>query len=248
MAGPTQKSPLTIADYKAAEARLKEARETAVQGFKAAQERGDAAAGEELRSKLERDFEEFKCFREGLPRDVRLSINADRILESFSKDGKGFVSLVIPMDVSDEEAMHALNFRFRESFPEKMRRFAIREAAIDEILNAGGENEERGQRERRITIMAVVPGTTNMTREQQKMALEADGFSLSHPIEQALAAAAYACKHDGKDLFHNRTVRGSVPRFALDCAQSLGVRVNPCFDSSARVDVAASATPAQRLE
>jgi hypothetical protein len=248
MNGPTQKSLVTIADYKAAEARLKEAREAAVEGFRAAQERGDVVAGEEWRLKLEKGLEDFKCFRDGLPRDVRLSVSADRILESFSKDTKGFVSLVIPMDVSDEEAMHALNFRFRELFPEKIRRFAIREAAIDEILNSGGEDEERGREGRRITMMAVVPGTTNMTRGEQKSALEAEGLSFSHPIEQALAAAAYACMHDGKDLFYHRIVRGSVPGFALDCAQSLGVRVSRCFDSRASIDVAASATPARRSE
>ena len=227
MTGPSSKLAPTVADYRAAESCLQEVRDAAAEGFRAAQERGDADAGDQWRSTLERVLDEFRSFRAGLPESVRLSINADRILDTFSIDDKGFVKLVIPPDISDEDAMHVLNRRFRELFPEK-ERGAIYENQIDEIINAGGERARRTKVPQSVTILAVVPGTTNMTRPQQEAELQRVGLTLSHPIEQALAAAAYACKHDGADLFQNLFVRSSSLKISLLTFTTDGVGI--CTD------------------
>jgi len=144
MNGPTQKTPPTLADYKAAEARLREARDEAAVRVAESQERGDVAAGNEWATRLKDEFDKFKAFREGLPREVLLSIHAERILESFSIDKDNCVNLTIPADVSDEDAMHALNGRLREMFPEK-ERAAIYEPAIEQILDAGNGSGRRAR-------------------------------------------------------------------------------------------------------
>jgi hypothetical protein len=139
------------------------------------------------------EFDNFKAFREGLPRDVLLSIHADRILESFSVDKDGFVNLVIPADVSDEDAMHALNARFRKMFPKKDRA-AIYEPDIERILDAGSGSGRSERTRRIIRLIGVVRGTEGRIRDQQAKVLQQKGLTFPHPIEQALAAAAYACQ------------------------------------------------------
>jgi hypothetical protein len=247
MTGPIQKPAPTLADYKAAESRLREVRDEAAAGMKASQDKGDVAAGDAWTSRLKDEFDKFKAFREGLPREVLLSIPADRILESFSVDKENFVNLVIPADVSDEDAMHALNARFRELFPEK-ERAAIYEEHIDQILDAGDGSGRRARGPRVIKLIGVVPGTTSKNRDQQAEVLEQKGLTFPHPIEQALAAAAYACKRSGGGLFNNLWVRGSVPGFALVTDRDGGVyvfRYNDVIDSD---HVAASGSPSPELK
>jgi hypothetical protein len=171
MNAPNQKASPTLADYKAAEERLRQVRNEAAAGVKDAQERGDVAKGSEWVLKAQKEFDAFKAFRKGIPREVLLSINADRILESFSietehgwkaKIGSLFgraptrtVSLRIPPDISDEDAMHALNARFREMFPEEDRT-AIYEDEIAEILNAGSGSGRASRAPRIIRLIGVV--------------------------------------------------------------------------------------------
>jgi hypothetical protein len=69
------------------------------------------------------------------------------------------------------------------------------------------------------------------------------GLVFSHPIDQALAAAAFACKRGGKDLFENKWVRGSVPGFALLTGQDCGVFVHRFDGGDALYHVAASGSP-----
>ena len=247
MTGPIQKPAPTLADYKAAEARLREVRDEAAAGMKASQDKGDVAAGDAWTSRLKDEFDKFKAFREGLPRDVLLSIHAERILESFSVDKENFVNLVIPADVSDEDAMHALNARFREMFPDRGRA-AIDEEDIEQILDAGAGSGRRARCPRVIKLIAVVPGTTSMNRDKQREALEQKGLTFPHPIEQALAAAAYACKRSGGDLFNDLWVRGSVPGFALNTFQNDGVHVLRFNDDYADDHVAASGSPSPELK
>jgi len=241
-----QKTSPTVAEYKAAEARLREARDEAAAGMKASQDRGDAAAGDEWATRLKNEFDNFKAFRQGLPRDVLLSIHADRILESFSIDKENFVNLVIPSDVSDEDAMHALNGRFREMFPDK-ERAAIYEPHIEQTLDAGNGGGRISRAPRIIRLIGVVPDTTSKTRDQQAEALREKGLTFPHPIEQALAAAAYACKRSGEDLFNEVIVRGSVPGFALRASLYGGVRVRRCSDDD-HGHVAASGSPSPELK
>jgi hypothetical protein len=69
------------------------------------------------------------------------------------------------------------------------------------------------------------------------------GLVFSHPIDQALAAAAFACKQGGKDLFGDKIVRGSVPGFALGTDQGDGVGVAGYNVDDGRSIVAASGSP-----
>jgi hypothetical protein len=243
-----QKPAATLADYKAAEERLRQTQAEASAAFNKAQEAGDLAQGSKLIAQQREALDAFKAFRAGIPADVLLSINADRILESFSIDKEKFVSLVIPSYISDEDAMHALNMRFRELFPEE-HRAAIYEAHLDRILNAGDGSGRRAREPRVIKLIAVVPSTTKMTRDQQAVALQRKGLMFAHPIEQALAAAAFACKNNGGDLFEGLYARGSVPGFALYTDQDIGVDVHRYDgDSGGFSNVAASGSPSPELK
>ena len=82
-----------------------------------------------------------------------------------------------------------------------------------------------------------------MNRDEQREALEQKGLTFPHPIEQELAAAAYACKLSGEGLFSKFWVRGSVPEFALRTGPDFGVYVPAFRGGSAGGDVAASGSP-----
>jgi hypothetical protein len=247
MNAPIQKPVVTLADYKAAEERLRQTQAEASAAFNKAQEAGDLAQGSKLIAQQREALDAFKAFRAGIPADVLLSINADRILESFSIDTENFVNLVLPSYISDEDAMHALNKRFRELFPEK-NRGAIYERDLEDILNAGDSSGRRAREPRVIKLIAVVPGTTNMTRDQQAKVLQQKGLKFPHPIEQALAAAAFACKNNGEDLFNDLIGRGSVPGFALSAHLNGGVNVFRYYDACDFSNVAASGSPSPELK
>jgi hypothetical protein len=171
MNGPTQKPAVTVADYKAAAADLRSRTDTAITALKEAHAAGDVATGDEVPSQPQKQFDAFRAFREEIPREVLLSIHAERILESFSVDHENFLNLTIPADVSDEDAMHALNSRFRELYPEK-ERAGIYEPDIERILDAGNKSGHRSRGPRIIKLIGVVPDTTNKTRDQQAVALQ----------------------------------------------------------------------------
>jgi len=143
--------------------------------------------------------------------------------------------------------MHALNARFREMFPDK-ERAAIYEPDIEQILDAGGGCGRISRAPRIIRLIGVVPDTTNKTRDQQAEVLQKKGLTFPHPIEQALAAAAYACKRSGEDLFNDLFVRGSVPGFALFTFQNGGVYVAGCYGARGGHNVAASGSPSPELK
>jgi hypothetical protein len=243
-----QKPAATLADYKAAEERLRQTQAEASVAFNKAQEAGDLAKGTELIAQQSEALKAFKTFRAGIPGDVLLSINADRILESFSIDTENFVNLVIPPDISDEDAMHALNKRFHELFPGKAPVF-IHEIDMEAILSAGAGSGHRARGPRVIKVIGVVLETQGMTREQQADALQRKGLTFAHPIEQALAAAAFACKNQGGDLFKTLSVRGSVPEFALINAPPFAGVVSGSFEDADDGDgVAASGSPSSQIK
>jgi hypothetical protein len=242
MSGPEHKSHPTASEYSAAVARLAQARDTIELKFKAASDGGNLAAGKRLFAELQKEFAMFTAFRDGIPAAARLSINAERILESFCVDDKGFVNLAIPPDISDEAAMHALNSKFRALFPKK-NRAAILEEHIEQILSCGGASSMNRSGRREIKVIGVVDGTVEKSREDQGEVLSEKGLVFSHPIDQALAAAAYACMRGGEDLFEDNYVRGSVPGFALFTNQHCGVCVGRYNDGHDDRDVAASGSP-----
>jgi hypothetical protein len=258
MSGPEQVKPPTFADYKAAEGRLVEARDRIAPKFKAASDGGDLVEGKRLAAELKREFEAFTAFRDGIPAAVRLLINAERILESFSVavdtglkarvlslfgvKPMETVSLTIPADISDRDAMHALNLKSRELFPDK-KRAAIYENYVERILTCGDGYSTTRSGRREIKVIGVVDGTVEKSREDQGKVLTQKGLVFSHPIDQALAAAASACMRGGKDLFEDKWVRGSVPGFALGTDQLDGVFVFRCHDGYDSIGVAASGSP-----
>jgi hypothetical protein len=258
MSGPEHKSHPTASEYSAAVARLAAARDTIELKFKAASDGGNLVEGKRLFAELQKEFAMFTAFRDGIPAAARLSINAERILESFSVavdtglkarvlslfgvNPMETVSLTIPADISDRDAMHALNSKFGELFPKK-RRAAICEDDIEEILSCGGASSTNRSGRREIKLIGVVDGTVYMNREDQGEVLTQKGLVFSHPIDQALAAAAYACMRGGKDLFGDKIVRGSVPGFALRTGQNAGVFVNRFRGDDDFNDVAASGSP-----
>ena len=242
MSGPEQIKLPTFADYKAAEGRLVEAGDRIAPQFKAASDSGNLVEGKRLFAELQKEFAMFTAFRDGIPAAVRLSINAERILESFAVDEKGFVNLVIPPDISDQDAMHALNSKFRELFPDK-NRAAIFEEHIEQILTCGGGNSTNRSGRREIKVIGVVDGTVRKNREDQGKVLTKKGLVFSHPIDQALAAAAFACMQEGEDLFEDKWVRGSVPGFALVTFQGYGVSVDGSFGVDGFVAASGSPSP-----
>ena len=214
MNGPTQKPAITFADYKEAESRLVSLREAAAEGFREAQAHGDLIAGERWREDLQRGLNEFKLFREKLPEDVRLLINAEKILESFSVSADGFVSLVIPGDVTDRGAIKALNTRFRELFPEKSND-AINETEALFLLGIGSEQRRGLGTPRTIKVLPVVPGTIHMSRDEQSEVLRKKGLVFANSLEQAFAAAAWACQRNEQAMFNGLHARGSAHRCGM---------------------------------
>jgi hypothetical protein len=138
--------------------------------------------------------------------------------------------------------MHALNSKFRELFPEE-NRAAIWEGDIQQILTCGGGNSTKRSGRREIKVIGMVAPTLYINRKEQGKLLTQKGLVFSHPIDQALAAAAFACTRGGKDLFGDKMVRGSVPGFALGTFQSAGVGVFRYNDDDAVIFVAASGSP-----
>lgn len=244
--GPQNHISATLAEYRDSEARLREVRSEAAAGMEEAQKHGDVDAGAEWLSRLQREFDAFKCFRDGLPEHVRLSVNAERILESFLIDGRGVVNLDIPSDISDEEAIRALNHRFTELHPEK-ERGAIHEPDIDKILAAGSGVHRSAGDPRKVQLIGVVPGTTEMTRAEQERKLGSLGLVFPYPIEQALAAIAYACQCEAKDLFEGLFGRSAVAPHSLGTDPNVGVWVSWHGDTHFR-ELAASGTPARQSE
>jgi hypothetical protein len=87
-----------------------------------------------------------------------------------------------------------------------------------------------------------------MTADKQAEVLQGQGLIFPHPIEQALAAAAFACKNNGENLFNDLIVRGSVPGFALETYPGRGVVVSSYRGDDDRISVAASGSPSPELK
>jgi hypothetical protein len=242
MSGPEHKSHPTASEYSAAVARLAQARDTIERQFKAASDGGNLVEGKRLFAQLQKEFAMFTAFRDGIPAAARLSINAERILQSFCVDDKGFVNLVIPPDIFDRDAMHALNSKFRGLFPEKDRA-AIWERDIELMLTWLGADSTKRSGRREIKVIGVVDGIEGKNREDQGKVLLEKGLVFSHPIDQALAAAAFACRQGGEDLFKVKDVRGSVPGFALRTVQGFAVFVGRYSVDLVSNRVAASGSP-----
>jgi len=180
---------------------------------------------------------------------------AQEMVDSYAFDKKtGVSTFTVPAGVTDVEAMKALNEYFRKNLP-NFKRDAVYADHLEWLENLPKKFpthcEQRDYSQaRQITITGVVKGTQGENRTTQGSVLRDDSLVFSDPRDQAIAAALHACKHDGQDLFKDLWVRGSVPGFALDADQVIGVHVSGCnagrgFDSGY---VAASGSPSPELK
>ena len=149
---------------------------------------------------------------------------AEKILSSLEIGKDGFAKLVIPANVSDIDAMKALNVYFGEKLPE-MNRPAIWKGDFDWYAEQASVSNRDISKERRIEINVLVDSTLGMTRSDQINALKSQDLTLGAPEEVALVVAAYACKNLGKDLLNDKCTRTAVPGVALSAFQGRGVDV-----------------------
>lgn len=160
---------------------------------------------------------------------------AQEMMESyFFNKTTGVSTFTVPAGVTDVEAMKALNEYFKKYYGD-FKRDAIYagDLAWFEKLPQKFPNtcQERDYSQaRQVTITAVVKGTMGESRTTQAGVLKNGSLVFSDPRDQALAAAIHACKDNGKDLFKDLLVRGSVPGFVLDADWGCGVYVGRFLD------------------
>ena len=178
---------------------------------------------------------------------TRLQI-AQEILESYSFNKKTGVSkFTIPANVTDVEAMKALNEYFTTHFP-RFKTEVIPAGTLKWLEKLPSDfpahcKERDYSQAREITITAVVEGTHLEKRSTQERELKLVSLVFSDPRDQAMAAAIHACKHKGKDLFDRAFVRGSVPGFALQTITNFGIQLLKCRDSDSHTCCLASGSP-----
>lgn len=170
---------------------------------------------------------------------------ADEMVISYRFDrSTGTSSFIIPADVTDLEAMKALNRYFRYHLPECNRDaiYAKDLAYFEDNLPPRDASEAR-----EVTIIAVVPGTSSEVRGAQAEVLANQGLVFSDIRDQALAAAIHACTFGREDLFQSKVVRSSAVGVALRTIPTFGIRVFGSDGESAYLNVVASGSPASSV-
>ena len=170
-----------------------------------------------------------------------------KMMESYSFDIKaGTSTFTIPANVTDVEAMKALNKYFRKYHP-NFKRDAVYARDLDWYENLPTEYPTYCQKRdysqaRQITVTGVVKGEKGENRTTEEGVLKDESPIFSDPRDQALAAAIHACKYKGEDLFKDLWVSGSVPGFALCTGRDDGVFVSLCHVNYDDNEVAAFAS------
>lgn len=154
---------------------------------------------------------------------------AAAILDSWLQDPEGFVSVTVPAGISDLSALRSLNQAFRSRHPE-MSRDAISSGDYDWYFRTTSVAQRDVSRARVVRLQPVVPGTRGLAREAQDGVLRTAGLRFAEPIEQALVAAAFACKFEGRDVFQDFWARGSMPGHTLTVSRITGTRVCTSYD------------------
>jgi hypothetical protein len=141
---------------------------------------------------------------------VALPDIARSILDSYRYE-KGTASLVIPKGVSNKLAKKALNLYFKDTFPGSKRDCLIDMHGMRYSMK---EAERTGSRDvstaRTISLSLVLRGGEGVDNRSLAAHFAAMGYRLSYPWEQALLAAAHACRYRGQDLFSGKGFRGAV--------------------------------------
>jgi hypothetical protein len=173
----------------------------------------------------------------------QLAETAKAIIDSFYINDDGLACACVPSGVGDIQAMHALNALFRMDHP-RFDRDAIFVPDFNWYQESSGVRDRRVDMPREIRIQPVVPGSTGENRASQLELLQSRGLVFAEPIEQALIAATYMCRHGGSaDIFMGTWARGSVPGHALPCHRFRGVRVFQYDDSDESFILSASGRP-----
>jgi hypothetical protein len=163
----------------------------------------------------------------------------ERILESWQIDASGIISFTVPAGVSDLVALRSFNRLFRRKYPD-FARDALSAGDLDWYCRTAAVAQREVSMPRQVRVMPVVNGTRGLTREGQLKVLGGEGLRFAEPIEQALVAAAFACKWDGEDAFNDLWARGAVSGHALTVSRITGTRVCTSYDDGAYSNVAAS--------
>ncbi|MFM7803108.1 MAG: hypothetical protein ACKPGK_01245 [Verrucomicrobiota bacterium] len=140
--------------------------------------------------------------------------------------------------MGDLDALQSLNQAFRSRYPE-MGRDAVSSGDFDGYSRTASVAQRDLSRPRVVRELPIVPGSRGLPREQQVDLLRSAGLRFAEPIEQALVAAAFACKSDGRDVFQDFWARGSMPGHALTVSRITGTRVCTSYDDGPYSNVAA---------
>jgi hypothetical protein len=163
---------------------------------------------------------------------------AAEILASWHPDPEGLVTLTVPAGVGDLDALRSLNQAFRSRHSE-LGRDAVSSGDFDWYSRTASVAQRDVSRPRVVRLLPIVPGSRSLSREQQGDLLRSGGLRFAEPIEQALAAAAFACKSDGRDVFQDFWARGSLPGHAMTVSRITGTRVCTSYDDGPYSNVAA---------
>lgn len=160
--------------------------------------------------------------------DVLLDI-ARNIVRSFSHEG-GESRLVVPAGVSDGTALRALNEYFKKHAQSPRRSVAINADDIEFYEKHWSVSGRDFNTERRVSVEVVAEGTVDQNKFAAEYELSQRHLKPAPTIEQVLAAASYACKEQGADLFSKRYIRGADDRFVLYTDSSRGISLFWCND------------------
>lgn len=238
--------------YEAEAAKLRQASEAAEQAIEPLAQRGDLAGMEGVSEQLEGELQSFEHFSSLIPRNQRLVVFAEWMLESLTLDESGALRMQVPKGVGDRDALMALNAFMDEYYP-RADRPAVAPKDFAKFLKISpptGEVERRdlerpdGQA-RHITIIISVPETHGKSREEQQRVLTAAGLEFAQPIEQALALGALAClknQEDPDELFRGGA-RGAEPGLVVSISSILGAYCYQRPDSAYPGNLFASGVP-----
>lgn len=163
----------------------------------------------------------------------------EKILRSWRLELDGVISLTIPAGVGDMDALRSLNHCFRTRHHDPARD-AVSVGDFDWYSRTAAVSQREVSQPRVVRVLPIVPGTRGLTRDEQANLLGSEGLRFAEPIEQALVAAAFACKTDGRDVFQDLWARGSLAGHALTVSRITGTRVCTSYDDGAYSNVAAS--------
>jgi hypothetical protein len=163
----------------------------------------------------------------------------EKILRSWHLELDGMVSLTVPAGIGDMDALRSLNHCFRSRHQDSVRD-AVSAGDFDWYSRTASVALRDVSQPRIVRVLPIVPGTRGLSRDPQANLLSSEGLRFAEPIEQALVAAAFACKTDGRDVFQDLWARGSLAGHALTVSRITGTRVCTSYDDGAYSNVAAS--------